>query len=77
MLAQAIYEIRLLLSGYLGSGAEGDECVRAAAHLSYALHNEALAVMNGGSFDPEEALAKLKAVDRMFSLDLAERFSNP
>ena len=50
ILAQAIYEIRLLLSGYLGSQNKGDTSVREAAHLAYALHNEALAVIEGKDF---------------------------
>lgn len=41
VLAQAIYEIRVLLSGYLGSENEGELPVRQAAHLAYALHNQA------------------------------------
>ena len=39
LLAQAVYEIRLLLAGYLGSQSTADNAVRQAAHLAYALHN--------------------------------------
>jgi hypothetical protein len=49
--ALALYQVRVLLSGYLGSQATGDISVRQAAHLAYALHNEALAILEGGSFD--------------------------
>jgi hypothetical protein len=74
ILAQGIYEIRLLLSGYLGSQNAGDPVVRRAAHLAYALHNEALAVIEGGTFDGTEAVNKVKAVDRMFEETFASRF---
>lgn len=47
--ALALYQIRILLSDYLGSQNEGDIVVRQAAHLAYALHNEALAVVEGGT----------------------------
>lgn len=51
ILAQGIYEISQLLSDYLGSQPEGDPVVRRAARLAYALHNEALSVIEGGTFD--------------------------
>ena len=74
LLAHALYEIRVLLAGYLGSTNEGDPVVRRAAHLAYALHNEALAVMEGRSFSIEGAIAKLAAVDSIFGERYAERF---
>jgi len=67
ILAQGIYQIRQLLSGYLGSQAEGDTSVREAAHLAYALHNEALAILNNKQFDENIALLKIAAVDAMFN----------
>jgi len=75
ILAQAIYEIRLLLSGYLGSEAEGDMAVREAAHLAYALHNEALAVLDGKSFSEKQAISKIGVVDAMFNESFLPRFS--
>lgn len=74
ILAQGLYEIRLLLTGYLGNTDEGDPLVRQAAHLAYALHNEALTVIESGTFDCQKALAKVKAVDRMFDTTFASRF---
>jgi hypothetical protein len=41
LLAHALFEIRVLLAGYLGSTNEGDPAVRRAADQAYALHNEA------------------------------------
>jgi len=74
ILAQGIYEIRLLLAGYLGSQNAGDPVVRRAAHLAYALHNEALSVIEGGTFDGAKAVDKVRAVDRMFEESFATRF---
>ena len=74
LLAHALFEIRVLLAGYLGSTNEGDPVVRRAAHLAYALHNEALAVTEGRSFSIEDALQKLAAVDAMFGESYVERF---
>lgn len=53
------------LSGHLGSQNDGDIGVRQAAHLAYALHNEALALVEGGTFDPESVNRRLAAVDEM------------
>ena len=73
LLAFAVYEIRLLLAGHLGSGYEGNREVNIAAHLAYALHNEALAVLEGKSFDAAEALSKIQAVDRICETDVSGR----
>jgi len=65
VLAFAVYEIRLLLAGHLGSASTSDLPIRAAAHLAYALHNQADAVLQGRTFDPEQAVAALGGVDRL------------
>ena len=65
LLAQALYQIRILLSDHLGSDNQGSMSVRFAAHLAYALHNEALAVVEGKGFDVEAALAKVEAIDQI------------
>ena len=77
LIARALYEMRLLLSGYLGSAAPGDASVREAAHLAYALHNEALALAEGRAFDLECAREKLRAVDAMLGCDLVGRLKDP
>jgi hypothetical protein len=74
VLARALYEIRLLLSGYLGRQTVGDINVRQAAHLAYAFHNEALAVAERPAFDPFAAVRRLKAVDAMLSSEFSEIF---
>lgn len=66
ILAFAVYELRLLLAGHLGSNAGGEPSVRAAAHLAYALHNQALAILEGRSFDPEKAVRAVAGVDKLF-----------
>jgi hypothetical protein len=73
--ALALYQIRVLLSGYLGSRNEGDTSVRQAAHLAYALHNEALAIVDGGSFDAEAVARRLTALDSMLGSQFVELFN--
>ena len=63
LLASALYEIRLLLGSYLGSGIEVDQEIREAAHLSYALHNEADAIARGGDFDFGSAIRRVEAIE--------------
>lgn len=75
LLAFAVYEIRLLLAEHLGSECDSHPSIRAAAHLSYALHNEADAVMQGASFDVVQAVARLAAVDRMLATDFQDRLA--
>lgn len=45
----------------------------AAAHLAYALHNQADAVLQGGTFDVQQALGTIDAVDRMLGTRFQER----
>ncbi len=77
ILAKALFEIRVLLSGYLGSENDGDPDVRMAAHLAYALHNQALAVLSGDSFDAAQAYSRIVAADSVLKdigSDLSSRF---
>lgn len=75
LLALALFEIRVLLSRYLGSESDGEPVVRQAAHLAYALHNQAVAVIEGKSFDVTEAIAALDFADRVLDAGFAEKFS--
>lgn len=75
VMALAVYEIRLLLSGYLGSENEGDLTVRQAAHLAYALHNQALAVLDDKTFDVPESIGALKFSDTVLGAGFTEKFS--
>ena len=73
LLAKALYEIRLLLSSYIGSSVDANMSVRAAAHIAYALHNEALAISEGKSFDLTTARSKVKAIDGILGERVSER----
>lgn len=73
-LAWALCEIRALLAGYLGSDHPGDPVVREAAHIAYALHNQALAVLEGQTFDPASALPGLAFVDQHLDGNVVERY---
>ncbi|MFO3707146.1 hypothetical protein ACI6Q5_19735 [Xanthomonas codiaei] len=76
LFAFALYELRRLLAGHLGSQSESPPSVRAAAHLAYALHNDAEAVLQGRSFDPESEVTRLGAVDRMLGTRFQQRLSH-
>ena len=75
LLALALYEIRLLLVGSLGSQNDADISVRQAAHLAYALHNEALAIVEDRQFEPTAAIARLRAVDDMLGSEFFKHFT--
>ncbi len=68
LLANAVFELRLLLGSYLGSDNAAPPDVRRAAHLAYALHNEALAVLDGHGFDIDAARVKLAAIDNIVKI---------
>lgn len=75
VLAYAVYELRLLLAAHLGSGPSDEPAVRAAAHLAYALHNQALAALEGRSFDAAEAVGAIANVDKLLSEHFVDRLS--
>ncbi|TWO72520.1 hypothetical protein FN976_05515 [Caenimonas sedimenti] len=75
ILAFALYELRLLLAGHLGPDSGSEPAVRAAAHLAYALHNQALAVLEGKSFDRAQALRAIAAVDERFGENFMQQLS--
>jgi hypothetical protein len=76
VLAFALYEMRLLLSGYLGSDNPGDHPVRVAAHLAYALHNQAYAAwQHGEPFDANSAISNIASVDKLLGSNLMQQFA--
>jgi len=75
LFAEALLEIRQLLSGYLGSTSDAPLDVRQAAHLAYALHNEALAVMEGTKSDFNHTLEMIEAIDSIVGGNLGASFS--
>lgn len=75
LIANALYETRLLLASYLGDETEAPADVRFAAHLAYALHNEASALAAGNDFDVSSALQKVGAIDRILGTDDGKRLA--
>lgn len=73
LLANALYEMRQLLSPYLGSEVDAPMEVRIAAHLAYGLHNEALAITEGSSFDIHAAFRKVSAIDNILHVNEGAR----
>jgi hypothetical protein len=76
MLAHVLYTIRGLLAGNLGSENQSPIEVRVAAHLAYAVHNEALAAIEGKSFDIDAALKKIEAIDQILDVKDGTSLSN-
>ena len=76
ILAQAVYELRLLLSDHLGSTDKEMQCEAVSAHLAYALHNEALAIIENrpDDFDIDNAIESIKRVDERYGEKFGDRF---
>lgn len=75
ILAFAVYQLRLLLAHHLGNTTSEDPAVRAAAHLAYALHNHALSVLEGRSFDTSEAIEAIARVDELVSENFSQQLA--
>lgn len=73
ILAFAVYELRLLLAGQLDRSVASEPSVHAAARLAYALHNQALAVLEGRSFNSTEAVEAISRVDKMLGEDFVQQ----
>ncbi|MQA19708.1 hypothetical protein GEV01_09340 [Rugamonas sp. FT103W] len=76
LIANALYEIRLLLSPYMGSENDAPHDVRLAAHVAYALHNEAAALIDAEKFDIETALRKVAAIDNVLPGNDGDRLAS-
>ncbi|WP_455924677.1 hypothetical protein [Pseudomonas putida] len=68
LLALALLEIRELLADYLGSNVVAPMSVRVAAHIAYALHNEAETAYNNADFQVEYARLKIAAIDQILDV---------
>ncbi|WP_095050686.1 hypothetical protein [Pseudomonas sp. Irchel s3h9] len=68
LLALALLEIKILLVGYLGSVVDAPTNVRVAAHIAYALHNEAEAVYTNADFALDGASQKIAAIDQILGV---------
>ena len=65
LIAAALYEVRLLFAPYLGSENTAELPIRIAAHLAYALHNDAETLLHGKSFQVGAALTRVEVIDRI------------
>jgi hypothetical protein len=68
LLALALLEIRTLLADYLGSDVDVPISVRVAAHMAYALHDEAETAYNNADFQIDHASRKIAAIDQILSV---------
>jgi hypothetical protein len=68
LLALALLEIKILLVDYLGSVVDAPTNVRVAAHIAYALHNEAEAVYTNADFALDGASQKIAAIDQILGV---------
>ncbi len=76
ILAQAVYELRGLLGSYLGNKNPEEQCESVSAHLAYALHNEALAIIEDRpeDFNVDIAIQNVKRVDEIYGEQIGDRF---
>jgi hypothetical protein len=76
VLAQAVYELKGLLANHLGNRDPETQCESVSAHLAYALHNEALAIIEDRpeDFNVDVAINKIKRVDEMYGEQFGDRF---
>lgn len=68
LLALALIEIRTLLADYLGCDVDAPMSVRVAAHMAYALHNEAEVAYGNADFQLECATQKICAIDQILGV---------
>ena len=70
LLAATVFELRVLLASQLDeSGPTG-----MAARLAYALHNQALATLEGRPFDVAESLTELQRLEPLFGREYLQHF---
>ena len=65
ILAHAIYELRVLLSHHIGPAEKTSSTEVASANLAYALHNEALAIIENrpNYFNIDQAIEKIQKAE--------------
>ncbi len=72
LLAAALYELRVLLSGHIDP--EDRTPAGAAAWFAYALHNHALAALSGQPFDVNKALDSLSKLGPLLGTEYLQHF---
>ncbi|RMR58100.1 hypothetical protein ALP83_101488 [Pseudomonas syringae pv. actinidiae] len=79
LLALTLLEIKTLLADYPGRDVDAPMSVRVAAHMAYALHNEAEAVYSNADFEIADASLKIYAIDQILGVtdgaSLLDRFN--
>ncbi|PHQ34954.1 hypothetical protein [Rhodopirellula bahusiensis] len=71
LMSAAIYEMRILLSSYSGN----DPSIRLAERLAYALHNDALAVLEGdGTFNVANARERIAIAEELAGETLGDGY---
>ncbi|WP_460124617.1 hypothetical protein [Pseudomonas sp. S2_C03] len=68
LLALGLLEIKTLLADYLGSEVDAPMSVRIAAHMAYALHNEAEAAYSNADFHLGHTIMKIAAIDQILGV---------
>lgn len=71
LLATTVFELRVLLAGQL----DNDGPVGDAARLAYALHNQALAVLEEKPFDVDDALQRLERFEPRLGRKYLDHFA--
>ena len=72
LLAAAVFQLRVMLSPHID--VRDKSPAGAAAQLAYALHNQALAVLDGKSFDVGAAIDALARLEPTLGKDFQEFF---
>lgn len=76
LMSAAIIEMRALLAHGLGSDSTEPRYVRLASHLAYALHDDALTVLEGnGNFDCEKSKRRIMRAERIVGERLSDGFN--
>jgi hypothetical protein len=71
LLAATVFELRVLLAGQL----DDDGSVGDAARLAYALHNQALAVLEQKPFNVDDALQQLERFESKLGRKYLDHFA--
>ena len=72
LLAAAVYELRVLLSEHINP--DDQSPAASAALLAYALHNQALAILDGKSIDVAKALDSVAKLESRLGASYVQHF---
>jgi hypothetical protein len=74
LFAAALLELRIILSAVVGPDADHE--LKVAERMAYALHNDALALIDGKPIDQEAALARIAHIDQVIGGNDGQRIAN-